>query len=119
MGTIMRNNTGLFETEHDIQNAIRIALSPYAVVFRINVGVWITADGRHVSAGVPKGFSDLFGHRRSDGRALYIEVKKQGGRIRPEQERFKRAMLASGAIAGIAYSVSDALKIIGARDGTA
>lgn len=118
MGTIMRNNTGLFETEHDIQNAIRIALSPYAVVFRINVGVWITADGRRVSAGVPKGFSDLFGHRRSDGQAFYIEVKKPGGRVRPEQERFRKAMIASGAIAGIAYSVSDALKIIGAHDGT-
>lgn len=104
------------QSEHDIQDAIRLVLSPYAVVHRINVGVWITADGRHVSSGVRPGFSDLFGHRRSDGRAFYIEVKRHAGVVRPEQETFLRAMQSTGALAGIAYSAADALKIIGVID---
>lgn len=115
----MQSNTGSSETEHDIQQSIRMALSPFAVVFRINVGVWTTADGRRVSTGVQRGFSDLFGHRKSDGRAFYIEVKKSGERASHEQIRFLDAMLKSGALAGIAYCTQDALKIIGVYDESA
>lgn len=62
---------------------------------------------------MPEGFSDLFGHRIADGRIFYIEVKKPGGRIRDKQKLFIQAMQESGALAGIAYSVEDAIKIIG------
>lgn len=55
----------------------------------------------------------MFGHRLSDGRIFYIEVKKPGGRIRDKQKLFIQAMKDSGALAGVAYSVEDALKIIG------
>lgn len=99
-------------TEHDIQNSIRAALSPYAVVFRANVGTWRTADGRFVSTGLPVGFPDLFGFRLSDGKIFFIEVKKPGGRVRPEQTHFIETMRAYGVIAGIAYSVEDAKKLI-------
>lgn len=98
--------------EHAIQNAVRIALSPYAAVFRANVGSGVTYDGRHFDTGLPKGFSDLFGVRKSDGRAFFIEVKTPFGKLRPEQKNFIEKMRENGALAGVARSVNDALEII-------
>ena len=99
-------------TEHDIQNAIRAALSEHAIVFRVNVGSGYTKDGRYVTTGVPPGFPDLFGFRLSDNRMFFIEVKKPGGSVRPQQIKFINQMRSYGAIAGICYSVDDALKLI-------
>jgi len=99
-------------TEHDIQNEIRLALSEIAVTFRANVGKFKLADGRMISTGLPEGFSDLFGHRKSDGRVFYIEVKKPGGKVSDKQKKFIKQMQDQGALAGFAYSVEDALKII-------
>lgn len=98
--------------EHAIQNSIRLALNPYAIVFRANVGSAYTADGRYFTTGLPKGFSDLFGFRRSDGRAIFIEVKTPSGRLSEAQKNFIEQMQKSGAIAGVARSPEDALKII-------
>ena len=99
-------------TERDIQSQIRCALAPYATTFRINVGSGYTKDGRYFHTGDPAGFSDLFGVRHSDGKAFFIEVKKPGGKVRPEQENFIKKMNARGAIAGIARSPEDAIKLI-------
>ncbi len=99
-------------TEHDIQDDIRSNTTDIAVIFRANVGSGITYDGRHFDTGLPKGFSDLFGFRKSDGRAVFIEVKSPTGRTRPEQLKFIQIMQSYGALAGIARSVEDARKII-------
>ena len=99
-------------TEHDIQNLIRAETADIAVIFRANVGKGITYDGRYFDTGLPKGFSDLFGFRKSDGRAVFIEVKSPTGRLRPEQENFIRKMQIYGALAGVARSVEDARRII-------
>lgn len=98
--------------EIDIQNSIRLALNQYAVVFRANVGIFKTADGRTVSTGLPKGFSDLFGFRKSDGKIFFIEVKNEKGRLRPDQEHFLKEMKNNGAIAGIARSPEEAIALI-------
>ncbi len=98
--------------EHAIQNAVRIALSEYATVFRANVGSGVTYDGRHFETGLPKGFSDLFGFRHSDGRIFFIEVKTPSGRLSSCQKNFLEQMRNYGAIAGIARSVDDAVRII-------
>lgn len=112
--------------EADIQNEIRLALSAHGTFFRANVGQFYTGPeiirtagggvyipkARAISTGLPKGFSDLFGVI-AGGRAGFIEVKTQGGRIRPEQEQFLAMMRARGAAAGICRSVDDALKLIG------
>ena len=82
--------------EHRIQNEIRLALTDTCVMFRVNVGAFRTADGRFITSGVPKGFPDLFGFRKSDGKAVFIEVKLQK----------------YGVIAGICRSVEDAEKLI-------
>lgn len=98
--------------EHDIQNRIRNETADIAMLFRANVGQGFTKDGRFFSTGLPKGFSDLFGFRLSDGRAVFIEVKTATGRVRPEQQNFIEQMRLNGALAGIARSVEDARKII-------
>lgn len=99
-------------TEHRIQNDIRVNTGDIAVLFRANVGSGITYDGRHFDTGLPKGFSDLFGFRRSDGRAVFIEVKAPSGRVRLEQVKFIEKMREYGALAGVARSVEDARNII-------
>lgn len=98
-------------TEQDIQNLIRIAASKENIIFRANVGKVRMQDGRYFDTGLPKGFCDLFGFRK-DGQIFFIEVKKPGGRVRDDQHKFIDVVKRNGALAGIAYSVEDALKII-------
>lgn len=100
-------------TEHEIQNKIRTETTDIAVLFRANVGSGLTYDGRHLSTGLPKGFSDLFGFRIPDGKAVFIEVKSLSGTVRPEQSNFIEKMRLYGALAGVARSVKDARDIIG------
>lgn len=111
--------------EFDIQNAIRLALSPYAIILRVNSGqfwsgkrVWderrrqyILTDLRPV-AGAPAGTSDLIGCRRSDGKFIALEVKTPTGRVRTEQERFLAAIREAHALCGVARSPEDAIRII-------
>lgn len=98
--------------EKDIQNAIRLGVSDIAVTFRSNVGKLYTDDGRMIATGLPKGFPDLFGYRKSDGKIIFIEVKTTKGRLRPEQEKFLQTVKEDGCIAGVARSVDDARRII-------
>lgn len=99
-------------SEHDIQNLIRMELSQAGyMVFRANVGKVKTADGRFFDTGLPKGFCDLFGFK-PNGQIFFIEVKNETGRIRPEQKNFMEVMSSKGALAGVARSVEDALKIV-------
>ena len=99
-------------TETDIMNEIRLALNPFGITFRGNVGKIRMQDGRIFDTGLPKGFSDLFGFRRSDGRVYFIEVKTENGRIRPEQIHFIESMKKNGALAGIARSPEEAIEIV-------
>lgn len=99
-------------TEHDMQNEIRAAVSPYAIMFRINVGSGRTVDGRYFNTGVPPGFSDLFGFRKNDGKAVFIEVKSPKGIPTARQIKFLETVRKNGAIAGIARSAEEAIKII-------
>lgn len=98
--------------EHKIQNEIRLALTDTCMIFRGNVGTGCTKDGRYFSTGLPKGFSDLFGFRKSDGKAVFIEVKTPTGRPSAEQKKFLEAMRNYGAIAGICRSKEDAINLI-------
>ena len=101
-------------TETDIMKNIMIALCERGcIVNRTNSGVYYTKDGRPVRVGAP-GMSDLQGHTPS-GQCFYLEVKKPGQKPRKNQIEFLEAMRSTGAIAGWADSVENALKIV---DGT-
>ncbi|MCB6852853.1 VRR-NUC domain-containing protein [Lactococcus lactis] len=100
------------KTEHDIQNEIRLGLAEKGIMcFRANVGRVKMKDGRWFDTGLPKGHADLYGFR-PDGQVFYIEVKSETGRVRPDQINFLETMRKNGALAGIARSVEDAMKII-------
>ena len=99
--------------EHIIQNKIRAELSPYAIIFRANVGRIRTPDGRYFDTGLPSGFPDLFGFRKSDGKIIFIEVKTPAGRVSAAQQRFQRIVSAFPVISGVCRSVDDALRLIG------
>lgn len=97
--------------ETEIQNKIRVALCECGcVVHRCNTGVFYTKDGRPVKIG-EVGHSDLYGHN-ADGTAFYLEVKTPVGKATKEQFDFIEAMARSGAIAGFARSVEDAVRIV-------
>jgi len=95
--------------EADIQNAIRKALSDYGIVVRLNVGVFLTDDGRRIKCGV-KGLPDLLFIGR--GKVAFIEVKAPHGKVCPEQYKFIKLLNDMGHRAGICRSVEDALKLI-------
>lgn len=97
--------------ETDIQNTIRNGVNDIAVLFRINVGSFKVGD-RIISTGVPKGFPDLFGFRRRDGKAVFLEIKTSTGKLRTEQKVFKEALQKQNVIYGVARSLEDARKII-------
>lgn len=98
--------------ETRLQNEIIVALCKNGCVARNHtVGQFFTKYGAIVNIG-HHGESDIFGHRISDGRAIYIEVKLPGEKPRDDQKKFLNAMANTGAIAGVAHSVEEALEIV-------
>ena len=94
-----------------LQNKIIVALCERGC-FAVNhtVGDFFTKYGGRVSVGQP-GDADVWGHR-PDGMAFYVEVKMPGKKPRQDQLDFIKAMKNSGAIAGWATSIPEALKIV-------
>ena len=126
-----------FDSEHDIQNKIRLAIGEKqaAIIFRANVGEgWngriiskvgdkITLDNAHrISTGLPRGFPDLFGLKtvtitpemvgKKIAVFVFIEVKKNGGKATENQKHLHSFLQNAGAVGGIAHSPSEALQII-------
>jgi len=98
--------------ETKLQNQIIVALCQNGcVAFNHTVGQFFTKYGGTVNIG-HHGEADIRGHRISDGRAFYIEVKLPGEKPRPDQEKFLKSMAATGALAGCAHSIEEALEIV-------
>ena len=103
--------------ETNIGNEICVALSKRGCkIFRSQSGHFYTKYGSEIVIGVV-GESDYHGHRK-DGKAFYIETKTDKGKLSKDQKKFLRAMYESGALAGVARSVDDALLIIQGRNDT-
>ena len=100
------------EKETILQNQIIVALCKNGCVARNHtVGQFFTKYGSIVNVG-HHGEADIWGHRISDGRAIYIEVKLPGEHPREDQKKFLQAMANTGAIAGVAHSIEEALEIV-------
>ena len=113
------------KSEHRIQDDIRLALSPFGIVLRLNSGkfwqgrrVWsnefqqyVLVDLRPVQ-GCPEGTSDLL-FLGENNNVAFVECKTRTGSAREKQKRFIEIMHQYGIKANIARSVEDALKIIG------
>ena len=100
------------QAETILQNQIIAALCKHGCVARNHtVGQFFTKYGGVVNIG-HHGEADIWGHRISDGRAFYVEVKLPGEHPRPDQRKFLDAMRNTGALAGVAHSVEEALAIV-------
>lgn len=95
-----------------VNQIIRAVYDEGNKIFRINTGTVIMSNGRRFSTGTPKGFSDLMGVRGADGVAFFIECKVKPNKPTPEQIKFIESVKQVGALAGVAYSVDDALAIV-------
>jgi hypothetical protein len=100
-------------TEHEIQNAIlkRFATVSWMRLWRINTGTYLTQDGRRMVATAPPGHSDLCGVLPR-GRALYIEVKAEKGRLRDEQRAWMAMVNGRGGLALVARSIADVERVL-------
>ena len=99
--------------EIDIQNAIRREVAKRGhFIYRANVGKVRMQDGRWFDTGLPSGFPDLFGFRRTDKQIFFIEVKNERGRPRKVQIQFHKFLEKQNVIHGIARSAEDALNIV-------
>jgi len=102
-------------TESDIQNLIRLELAKMGCVsFRANVGSFFTKDGRPIKSGLPNGFPDLFGYRKSDGKMFFIEVKTDKGILSKEQKKMQEILSKDNVIHIVARCVDD-IKVLEER----
>lgn len=99
------------ESEAEIQNRIRCALSEYGIVCRMSSGIFQTEGGRYVRTGIP-GIPDLL-FLGPNGQVVWIEVKTAKGRLSPEQLKFIETLRRKGHTVGVARTVTDALELIG------
>lgn len=75
-------------------------------------GTVVIRNARPLHAGLCVGSADILGIA-PDGRFLSVEVKSGRGRATPEQIAFRDAVLRAGGIAGIVWSVDEALGLVG------
>jgi hypothetical protein len=107
-------------SEAAIQQDIRLALGqcPGIRAFRQNVGAYKDPrSGRVIRYGLATGSADLIGWQsvviteamvgQRFARFLSVEVKTPTGRLSPEQETWRAAVLKAGGIAVVARSVDD------------
>ena len=106
-------------SEAAIQQDVRLSLGkcPAVRMFRNNVGAIKAPDGRVIRYGLTTGSADLIGWQTVTitpemvglhiARFVSIEVKAPKGRLTPEQETWRAAVLKAGGIAVVARSVED------------
>lgn len=112
------------KSESRIQNEIRLALSEYGVVLRLNSGkfwqgerVWSKEFNQYVLVnlrpvqGCPEGTSDLL-FLGENNNVAFVECKTKKGVAREKQKRFIEIMRNYGIKADLARSPEEALKII-------
>ena len=80
-------------------------------LWRSNAGSIQTKHGGVVKL-YPRGYPDLTGFRKGDGKFLVIEVKKPSGRLSEHQKKFAEWASTQPILYGVARSVDDAIKII-------
>lgn len=101
------------KTEADIQSEIMIELSKRGhKIFRANAGkIQDARTGMWIKL-FPKGFSDLCGWRKSDGKFIAIEVKNEKGKLRAEQVKFSEFAKSQPILYGVARSAEEAIEIV-------
>ncbi len=98
--------------ESDVQRSIRQALGlvPGLACWRNNTGVYFDKRNVPIRYGLCVGSSDLIGLYQ--GRFLALEVKRPGGKLSPDQERFLALVTKLGGVAAVVHSAEEALACI-------
>lgn len=103
------------DTEMALVRAIQeyLALAG-CLAIRVNSGAVpiVNENGRRFYRGAPAGTADILACLPG-GKFLAIEAKRPGRKATPKQEAFLQSVRAAGGIAGVAYSVEDAIKLTG------
>ena len=87
------------------------ALGQHGAVYRCNSGSVRLPNGRQFR-GMPRGFADIM-LIKPGGQACFIETKVKPNTPTSEQITFIEKMHGLGCLAGVAYSVDEALHICG------
>ena len=109
---MMRRGTPEADLQRAVVQALRIALPRAAIIHHCaNEATEAGPRGAKrqailVGMGVHAGFADLM--VLCDGRVLFLELKAPKGRLRPEQEAFRDAVLAQGFGWALVRSLDDA-----------
>lgn len=99
-------------TEQEIQNKIILEMNKRGHrLWRANAGKVQTKDNRIIKL-FPKGFPDTVGFRKTDGKIIFIEVKTDKGRLRPEQIKFRDFAINQPVLYGVARNVEEAIRIV-------
>ena len=86
-----------------------------ALVFAIPNGMPVSkrTRGRFVAEGLMQGVSDLFlPVARGKFHGMFIELKKQDGRVSPEQKAFIAAVQAQGYYAKVVYGLDEIISTV-------
>ena len=108
-----RRNTPEADLQRAVVQALRFALPRTAIIHHCANEVtepWPRGAKRQavlIGMGVHAGFADLT--VLSEGRVLFLELKALKGRLRPEQEAFRHAVLAQGFGWALVRNLDDAL----------
>ena len=90
-------------------------LGKHGAVYRCNSGSVKLPNGKRFN-GMPEGFSDVM-LIRNDGRACFVETKIKPNKPTEKQLAFIQKMKKLGCLAGVAYSVDEAMQICGVCSG--
>ena len=108
----MGEGGGVTKSEGEIQAEIMLEASRRGHrLYRSNAGSIQTKHGGVVKL-YPRGYPDLTGFRKGDGKFIVIEVKKPTGRLSKYQKKFAEFAQSQPVIYGVARSKEDAIDII-------
>lgn len=98
-------------TELELQKEIKSKLIALGhSCWQVDSGKKVTYKTRGI--GLEKGFPDLFGARKNDGRLFFIEVKIGNGKPSGNQIKFLEAANENNVLNGIAWNYEQALAIV-------
>ena len=98
-------------TELELQKEIKSKL------IALGHSCWQVDSGKKVTyktrgLGLEKGFPDLFGARKNDGRLFFIEVKIGNGEPSENQIKFLKTANKNNVLNGVAWNFEQALAIV-------
>lgn len=100
-------------SEKRLQDLILLGISSKGhTVYRTNAGKVKDARSGAWIQMLPKGFPDVAGWRKTDGKFFAIEIKTKTGQLRKEQKQFAKFAETQPILYGVARSVEKAIDII-------